>query len=185
MQRQGLPAGACLGYVESRRQRGSQMQHQGEASMAEGGITEEEAAKLMARCFALVRACPAGRVTTYGWLAQALGYPRGARMVGWMMNEAPPGVPAQRVLNSKGELSGSWAFDAPDAMRQRLADDGIAFLEDGRVDLKKYGWEPLKALSEAERAALFAEADATGITPGPRLLHLLRHDIASPFRVQT
>jgi len=152
--------------------------------MAEGGITDAEAATLMARCFALVRACPAGRVTTYGWLAQALGYPRGARMVGWIMNETPQDVPAQRVLNSKGELSGSWAFDAPGSMHQRLQADGVTFQADGRVGLKQYGWEPLKELSEAEREALFAGADVTGITPGPRLLHLLRHDVASPFREQ-
>ena len=73
----------------------------------------EQAAALKARVFALVRACPVGRVTTYGWLAKAVGYPRGARMIGWFMNESPAGVPAQRVINSKGELSGSWAFGQP------------------------------------------------------------------------
>src|SRR4051794_15268771 len=72
--------------------------------------TTEEAAALSTRVFALVQACPVGRVTTYGWIAKAVGYPRGARMIGWIMHETPPGVPAQRVINSKGELSGSWAF---------------------------------------------------------------------------
>ena len=80
----------------------------------------EPVATLVARVFALVRACPVGRVTTYGWLAKAVGYPRGARMVGWIMNETPEGVPAQRVINSKGELSGSWAFGRPGVMRQLL-----------------------------------------------------------------
>src|SRR5881398_3392111 len=101
--------------------------------------TNEQADTLAAQVFALVKACPAGRVTTYGWLAKALGYPRGARMIGWIMNESAQGVPAQRVINSKGELSGSWAFGSPDLMRQLLENEGILFSEDGRVDLKRYG----------------------------------------------
>src|SRR5881296_1200841 len=110
----------------------------------------EQAAALKARVFALVRACPVGRVTTYGALAKAVGYPRGARMVGWIMNETPEGVPAQRVINSKGELSGSWAFGTPDLMRQLLENEGIIFSEDGRVDLKRFGWDPTRDLTEEE-----------------------------------
>ncbi len=71
----------------------------------------EQVSSLMAHVFALVRACPAGRVTTYGWIGKALGYPRGARMIGWFMSEAREGVPAQRVISSKGELTGSRAAD--------------------------------------------------------------------------
>src|SRR5260221_11064102 len=100
--------------------------------------SSEQVSELAARVFALVRACPVGRVTTYGWLAKAVGFPRGARMVGWIMNETPEGVPAQRVINSKGELSGSWAFGQKGRMRQLLEAEGIAF-SDERVDLKPYG----------------------------------------------
>jgi alkylated DNA nucleotide flippase Atl1 len=57
-------------------------------------------------------------VAYHGWIGKALGYPRGARMIGWIMNESPNGVPAQRVINSKGELSGSWAFGQSGTMRQ-------------------------------------------------------------------
>lgn len=53
--------------------------------------THEQVATLSARVFALVRACPVGRVTTYGALAKAVGYPRGARMICWMTNEAAGG----------------------------------------------------------------------------------------------
>ncbi|MDE3230279.1 MAG: MGMT family protein, partial [Chloroflexota bacterium] len=82
-------------------------------------VTRDEVARLMARVYALVRACPAGRVTTYGAIGAALGYPRGARMIGWIMNETPKDadIPAQRVVSAKGVLTGSWAFGQRGRMR--------------------------------------------------------------------
>ncbi len=144
--------------------------------------TPEQATTLSAQVFALVCACPVGRVTTYGALAKAVGYPRGARMVGWIMNETPEGVPAQRVINSKGELSGSWAFGSPDLMRQLLENEGILFSEAGRVDLKRFGWDPSRDLSEEELKLILD--DAAGIQYGvsERLLGLMRNDPASPLR---
>lgn len=137
---------------------------------------------LMAQTFALVRACPDGRVTTYGWLGKALGYPRSARMIGWFMNEASSDVPAQRVINSKGELSGSWAFGPPDRMRQLLEEEGIAFTDDGRVDLKRYGWDPSRDLSAEDRARILREASSSTVQPSKKLLGLVQYDVASPFR---
>ncbi len=145
-------------------------------------VSSEQAATLMERVFALVRACPVGRVTTYSWLGKAVGYPRGARMVGWFMNESPEGVPAQRVINSKGELSGSWAFGQPGRMRQLLEAEGIVFSADGRVDLKRYGWDPSRDLSEEERERILSEAGNAPVTVGEKFLHLLRTDPASPLR---
>jgi methylated-DNA-protein-cysteine methyltransferase-like protein len=143
---------------------------------------EERAATLKARIFALVRACPAGRVTTYGWLGKAVGYPRGARMIGWIMNEASSGVPAQRVINSKGELSGSWAFGSPDRMRLLLESEGIVFSDEGRVDLKRYGWDPSRDLSPSKLEDILSEADSSSEAPSPRLIGLMQHDPASPFK---
>ena len=143
--------------------------------------TPQEVATLMARLFALVQACPIGRVTTYSWLGKALGYPRGARMIGWMMNESPDGVPAQRVLNSKGELTGSWAFDQPGKMHQLLVQEGIIFTAEDRVDLKRYGWDPSHDLNKEELQHILDTANISTHT-SPRLLHLLRHDPASPLR---
>ena len=137
---------------------------------------------LSERVFALVKACPAGRVTTYGALAKAVGFPRGARMVGWIMNESPEGVPAQRVINSKGELSGSWAFGSPDLMRQLLEAEGIVFSADGRVDLKRYGWEPLRDLSDEELRNILDHANDMQYEVGAKLLDLMRTDPASPLR---
>ncbi len=146
---------------------------------------QERIVLLMAQVFALVRACPAGRVTTYGWIGKALGYPRGARMIGWIMNESIPGVPAQRVINSKGELSGSWAFGQPERMRLLLEAEGVPFLEDGRVDLKRYGWDPSRDLSEEEREHILNEAPDSSLTVSKKLLYLMTHDPASPFRSTT
>src|SRR5712692_5832255 len=136
--------------------------------------TSGQAATLAARVFAVVRACPVGRVTTYGWLAKAVGYPRGARMIGWIMNESPEGVPAQRVINSKGELTGSWAFGQQGKMRQLLEAEGIVFSAEGRVDLKRYGWDPSRDLSEEELHSILQNADNAHYDVSPQLLGLMR-----------
>src|SRR5579884_3071734 len=148
----------------------------------ENAPIQEHVTTLLARTFALVKACPAGRVTTYGWIGKALGYPRGARMIGWFMHESPAGVPAQRVINSKGELSGSWAFGSPDRMRQLLEEEGIIFSEQGRVDLKRYGWDPTRDLSPQELHAILENATSVRYEVSPQLLGLLRRDPASPLR---
>ena len=147
----------------------------------EPSSTQNEVANLKAHVFALVRACPAGRVTTYGWIAKAIGYPRGARMVGWIMNESAEGVPAQRVINSKGELSGSWAFGQKGRMRQLLEDEGIVF-SDEHVDLKRYGWDPSRDLSAEELKRILNDADTDSVGVSEKLLYLMQHDVASPFR---
>jgi len=154
--------------------------------MASEPISIEEAAGIGARVFALVRACPAGRVTTYGWIAAALGYRGGggARMVGWYLNEVTDehAVPAHRVINSKGELTGSWAFGKTGRMHDLLVAEGVAFTTAGRVDLKRYGWDPVRDLREDERVSLFEQAPSAESAVTPRLLRLLREDPASPVR---
>jgi methylated-DNA-protein-cysteine methyltransferase related protein len=121
-------------------------------------------------------------VAAYGWLAKAVGYPRGARMIGWIMNESPEGIPAQRVINSKGELSGSWAFGQRGMMRKLLEAEGVVFSEDERVDLKRYGWDPSRDLSQEELKRILDSAATTSVTPSQRLLNLLQNDAASPMR---
>lgn len=153
--------------------------------MPDAAITRDEAAELARHVYALVRACPAGRVTTYGWIGAALGFPRGARMVGWIMNETPDGsdVPAQRVISAKGELTGSWAFGQRGRMRALLEAEGIAFREDGRVDMKRYGWDPNRDLSAAERERILAATTSdSSVEASDHLMHLLLDDPASPFR---
>jgi methylated-DNA-protein-cysteine methyltransferase-like protein len=144
--------------------------------------THEQVATLKAQVYALVKVCPTGRVTTYGWIGKALGYPRGARMIGWIMNESPNGVPAQRVINSKGELSGSWAFGQSGTMRQLLEAEGIIFTADERVDMKRYGWDPTRDLTEEALKRILDDASNTPVNASERLLYLMRTDPASPLR---
>lgn len=154
--------------------------------MPDTPLSREDAGLLAARVYALVRACPRGNVTTYGWIANGVGLPKGgARVVGWIMNESPrwSSVPAQRVINSKGELTGSWAFGQRGRMRQLLEGEDVAFTPEGRVDLKRYGWDPTHDLSEEQRAELFAEAARQPEPVSDTLMRLLLDDPASPFRI--
>jgi len=103
-------------------------------------------------------------------------------MVGWMMNETPEGVPAQRVINSKGELTGSWAFGQRGKMRQLLEAEGIVFSANETVDLKRYGWDPTRDLNEEELKNILDHAATLSVDVSERLLDLLRYDKASPLR---
>jgi methylated-DNA-protein-cysteine methyltransferase related protein len=96
------------------------------------------------RVYQVVMRIPRGKVTTYGRIGQALGSPRAARMVGWALNAAPANVdiPAHRVVNRNGQLSGAHHFGAPDVMRDLLVDEGVAFLNETTVDLSAHLWDP-------------------------------------------
>jgi methylated-DNA-protein-cysteine methyltransferase-like protein len=94
-------------------------------------------------CF-VVSLIPAGRVTTYGRIARALGSPRSARMVGWVMSSLPSGhdLPAHRVVNHVGFLSGAEAWGNPEIMRDLLLEEGVPFREEWVVDLDACLWDP-------------------------------------------
>lgn len=146
-------------------------------------ISTEEAIRLCQRVYALVRACPPGRVTTYGALGAALGFPRGARMVGWIMNATPDtlDVPAHRVVSKDGTLSGGWAFGGQERMRALLANEGVAFDGQGRVLMRAHGWDPAHDLAATERERVLAASSTLPFEPPPTLLRLLNRDPASPF----
>lgn len=94
--------------------------------------------------YAIVRAIPRGRVTSYGAIARALGLTSGARVVGYAMNAAHmhPDVPAHRVVNRAGLLTGKHHFGAPDAMQKMLEAEGIAVEEDAVKDFGRVFWDP-------------------------------------------
>jgi methylated-DNA-protein-cysteine methyltransferase-like protein len=94
--------------------------------------------------YALVARIPPGRVMTYGGIAAALGQPHRAREVGWALAATPRALnlPAHRVVNRVGALSGGWAFGHPAVQRARLEAEGVPFRPDGRVDLASCFWTP-------------------------------------------
>lgn len=100
--------------------------------------------------YEVVRLIPKGKVTSYGAIASALGTKSSARMVGWAMNaahHAKPKVPAHRVLNRNGMLSGKMHFGTPTRMQELLEKEGIKIKNDQVVDLKKHFWDPASELS--------------------------------------
>lgn len=94
------------------------------------------------RVLTVVDAIPYGHVTTYGHIARCLGAPRAARMVGWAVHGSDGNVPAHRVVNRYGYLSGGWHFGHPDVMKMRLVEEGVAFRDDYEVDLDQCLWDP-------------------------------------------
>lgn len=97
----------------------------------------------------VVRAVPKGRVTSYGAVAAAIGVKSGARVVGYAMNlctNVKPKVPAHRVLNRNGMLTGKHHFSPPEKMQQLLEKEGIKVEDDTVVDFKKLFWDPLVEL---------------------------------------
>jgi len=97
------------------------------------------------RVWLVVEQIPYGRVTTYGAIAEYLGLRSGARMVGWALNSTKSGmgndIPAHRVINKKGELTGAIHFGG-NVMKERLIQEGIIFIDDHTVDLSKHFWHP-------------------------------------------
>jgi methylated-DNA-protein-cysteine methyltransferase-like protein len=101
------------------------------------------------RVWAVVRAVPPGRVTTYKAIAAYLGSPQGARLVGYAMNAshtAYPPVPAHRVVNYKGYLTGKFHFPTPTTMQARLEAEGIRIDNDQVQDFEKVFWDPAQHL---------------------------------------
>ena len=100
--------------------------------------------------YEVARQIPRGRVTSYGAIANALGTKSSARMVGWAMNGAgklKPKVPAHRVVNRNGMLSGKFHFGSPTAMENLLWKEKIKVKEDKIVDFEKLFWDPAEELS--------------------------------------
>lgn len=95
--------------------------------------------------YEVVKLIPPGRVTSYGAIAAYLGSPGAARIVGWAMNASHHHhefVPAHRVVNRNGLLTGKLHFDTPNVMKELLENEGIEFNEDQIVNFEKKFWNP-------------------------------------------
>ncbi|MBC8265421.1 MAG: MGMT family protein [Flavobacteriales bacterium] len=94
------------------------------------------------KVYAIVRQIPEGRVSTYGAIGKNLGSAKSARMVGWALNNCPSDVPAHRVVNQKGLLTGKIHFEGINLMQQLLENEGLVIENNQIIDLEKYLWEP-------------------------------------------
>lgn len=110
---------------------------------------DKEPASFFDSVFEVARLIPKGRVTSYGAIAAYLGTKLSARMVGWAMNaagSADPPVPAHRVVNRNGMLTGKHHFPEPGLMEKLLKKEGIKVKNDTIVDFAKLFWDPAKEL---------------------------------------
>ncbi|SER93082.1 MGMT family protein [Pedobacter rhizosphaerae] len=100
--------------------------------------------------YEVVRLIPKGRVTSYGAIAKSLGAAKSSRMVGHAMayaGTAHPKVPAHRVVNSSGLLTGKFHFNPPDLMIELLAAEGVEVKNDKVVNFKTVFWNPLEEIN--------------------------------------
>ncbi|NND80698.1 MAG: MGMT family protein [Maribacter sp.] len=105
---------------------------------------KEENINFFQKVYEVAKVIPYGRVTSYGAIAKYLGAARSARMVGWAMNGSHnmPEVPAHRVVNRKGLLTGKHHFDGTNLMQQLLESEGIEVVDNQIMEFEKYFWDP-------------------------------------------
>lgn len=108
----------------------------------------KEESNFFEKVYEVVRLIPEGRITSYGAIAKFLGAARSARMVGWALNNSHnlEGIPAQRVVNRKGMLTGKNHFGGTTAMQQLLEAEGIKVEENQIVEFSKLFWDPSREL---------------------------------------
>lgn len=101
------------------------------------------------KVYEVVRLIPYGRVTSYGAIANYLGTAGSSRMVGWAMNKAhshPKPVPAHRVVNRNGMLTGKHHFGGTNLMQELLENEGVKVADDVIVEFEKLFWDPMQEL---------------------------------------
>lgn len=114
------------------------------------GIEVNKKESFFESVYEVVHLIPYGRVTSYGAIAEFLGTRRAARMVGWAMNSAHRAttfIPAHRVVNRNGRLTGKHHFGGSEVMAQLLESEGIVVEEDKIKHLGKHFWDPKKELT--------------------------------------
>lgn len=94
------------------------------------------------RVYDLARKIPYGRVTSYGAIAKALGAAKSARMVGYALQNSPEDVPAHRVVNRNGVLTGKHHFPGTHLMQQLLENEGLVVIDDKVQDFDSHFWNP-------------------------------------------
>lgn len=108
----------------------------------------EKNADFFDKVYEVVKLIPSGRVTSYGAIARFFGATRSSRMVGWAMNAAHvmKGIPAHRVVNRNGLLTGKMHFETPTRMQELLQCEGIDVIDDQVQQFESLFWDPMKEL---------------------------------------
>lgn len=108
----------------------------------------QESDNFFERVYDVARLIPYGRITSYGAIAKYLGAARSARMVGWAMNSSHKyeDIPAHRVVNRKGVLTGKHHFQGTNLMQQLLENEGIVVVENQIQNFQDLFWDPMKEL---------------------------------------
>ena len=108
-----------------------------------------EHATFFVKVYEIVKQIPYGKVTSYGAIARYLGSGRSARMVGWAMNQShtrKDNIPAHRVVNRNGILTGKHHFGGGNIMQNLLENEGIMVKHDKIIDFNKHFWDPIKEI---------------------------------------
>lgn len=99
------------------------------------------------KVYEITRTIPYGRVTSYGAIARCIGAPRSARMVGWALNNSnKENIPAHRVVNRNGLLTGKHHFGGTNLMQQLLENEGVEVAENKVLNFNEKFWEPCKGI---------------------------------------
>jgi methylated-DNA-protein-cysteine methyltransferase related protein len=106
----------------------------------------DSTSNFFADVYEVVKLIPKGRVTSYGAIGKYLGAKSSARMVGWAMHGCPKGVPAHRVVNSAGLLTGKHHFKTPTMMENLLKKEGVKVVNNRVRDFKELLWDPTREL---------------------------------------
>jgi methylated-DNA-protein-cysteine methyltransferase-like protein len=107
-------------------------------------MTKKDKSNFFEKVYAIARQIPEGRITSYGAIAKCIGSPQSARMVGWAMNASHSqlDVPAHRVVNRKGLLTGKHHFEGTNLMQQLLENEGVIVIENQIQNFDEIFWDP-------------------------------------------
>lgn len=107
-------------------------------------MAKKDKTNFFEKVHAIARQIPEGRITSYGAIAKCIGSPQSARMVGWAMNAShnQEDVPAHRVVNRKGLLTGKHHFEGTNLMQQLLENEGIVVIENQIQNFEEIFWDP-------------------------------------------
>jgi methylated-DNA-protein-cysteine methyltransferase related protein len=109
-------------------------------------LKEKKKKDFFNKVYEITKKIPYGKVTTYGHIAEACGIKSAARTVGWALNGCGQDIPAHRVVNRYGALTGKIHFGDPNLMEELLKSEGVEFDKNGCVNLEKHLWIPKRKM---------------------------------------